>query len=774
MYKTPLLGILLLCSTFIRCTGKQMPFDIIGESAQCTIVLNLGNYANAESADAASSKVDWFDKNTDDDAVCTQALAALELRRYLAKITGRSEANIPIIDDDAPVQGTLLFLGLPGTNSAYTDLGKKIVRRWKKVKSHNREGFRLDTFSGEIQNILVLSGRTPAGTLYAVYELLDRLGVRWYGPQNGDESVPSRKKITIPPLTQYIEPGMEIRGFRSEQDQCKGYDALADAADSRANLDFVRWMGRNRLNYLWQQESDIPALKQRGIQLYCGGPGEYVGLLDPSAPYPYNYPNFQGDENKPADPYKSSQEYWGDTDHDNVLSYSEAHPEWYGLTKDKTRSFPKDNSGTNFCSSNSDGLAELGKNILLRLENGIWNHSEVYDFWPLTGAIWCQCPGCQALGNDTDKMLHVLYEIRRTLKGAFEKKQLSRDVRVTGPAYGLTLLPPEKSLPKDFDYSGIAIFMHMVDRCSNHSLFDTTCIEINVPLCQNIGNWFSKKCPYKGKIYLCEYYNSSRFNGLPLVFSTIIRLDLPRYEKLGIHGLAYVRPRTEHLAAQTLLNYQFAHKTWDPMNSMDDLVSDYFAHHYAGVSDLMRDYYLKMEEVFANVKAWRYELADRINLVARDSLRVPLLPLVKYRRHFNLEEKFSEQNDGVDWERSYQLIHDARHVIDEALAGDLPDATFNRLLEDEYQLRFGEMTIQLYDQAIRLLTLSEDEPEMREEAVIRLREAAKNLAQYEIRSPACRVRNGLKATGIDQAVENLLASYGQERARTFRRIYDQE
>ncbi len=773
MYRMFLLILLLPAAIVLQCSEVERPFELLSGVSPCTIVMDLGSFPDVERANAAVDQVNWFDENYADDAICINALAAIELRHYLARISGQPDAKIPVVDDDMPVQGTIIFLGHPKERQSFAELAKKVKRRWNKAKSKNREGFRLDSFSTEIQNFLALSGRSQIGTLYAAYALLDRLGVRWYGPEKGDEYIPKIESIELPVLSEYEEPGMDIRGFWIEPGKVAGGDSVwMGKAYDRGNSAFYRWMGRNRLNYFWHKETRFAELKQRGVQLNCGGHDYYIKLLNPDAPYPYNYSNFTGDEDKTGDPYKPSPEYRGDTDNNGVLTYSEAHPEWYGLTKDHQRFFPRERFGTNYCASNPDGVAEFCKNIVSMLKDGEWRNADIYDYWPLDAGNWCQCDKCRALGNDSDKLLQVLYQIRKAVKEAHKSKQLQRDVRVFSLAYAQTLAPPTKRLPRDFDYAATALFIYPIERCYNHSMFDTTCTEVNVALCQKIGNWVAKDCPYKGKLYLGEYYNISRFRDLPLVFTTVMRFDIPRYYKLGIRGMNYMHTRTSHLGAQTLLNYEFAYKTWKPMMAVDTLIADYFAHHYAGASDVMQDYYEKIEEVFANVKAWRYELCDRINLMARGEYQGPLMPLKTFHDHFGIEERFLDRNDGVDWERSYQLIHDARHVLDAALEKELRNVVLDRIIEDEYQLRYAEMTIQLYDHVIRILTLGDEEPEMREEAVIRLREAARGLAQYEIHSPALGMTNGLEATGIGEAVELLLGKFGQERTGQYRRAYE--
>jgi hypothetical protein len=748
----------LVIASMLSC-GVQSTREIVlvKDGDSLPIIVDLGSYSTAEAAVAASTQINWFDENHIDDTICTTALAALELRQYLCAILDKNSTAIPIFDDNTPTEGPIICVGEPSNNALYKYFNRQISKRWKRTKSRHPEGFRIDTFDDEDNEMILLSGRTRVGTLYAVYDFLERLGVRWYGPGKQGEHVPHYTDIILPPTARYEEPAMDIRGFWIEPIQFEGSNA-ADIREpyDRGNADFYTWMGRNRINYFWNREKAWTELKLRGVRLNCGGSNSYRLLLNPIALYPYNHPKFKGDEDRVADPYPSSPEYLGDADSNGILTYSEAHPEWFGMDEHGKRFFPTDHSGINICTSNEYGSAEFCKNVVRKLKDGEWYNADIYDFWPLDPGKWCQCEHCKTLGNDTDKMLNMLYKIRKAIQSAHTLGELNRDVQVFTAANQQTWLHPTKRLPKDFDYDNIAVVFYPKERCFNHTFADPTCTEVNQILCSHLESWFAPKCPYKGDIYVGEYYTRSGYCNLPIVLMSNIACDLPFYSNLGVNGMYYMHTATSQLGICVLLNYQFAKQLWNPFLDTNTLLTDFFDNYYSGVSVEMHRFYIMMEEVMANVQAWRSELTQRIRAIASGDLDQPLMPLEKFKDHFHIEEYFPKVNDGVDWERTYQLIHEARYVLDGVIRAEVDDVVLDRLVEDDRHFRYGEMIVRVYDNLIRLLTLGEDEPEMRTEALIRLKQYSKEMAQFKIHLPTGGISDGLQASGLKQAVEALL------------------
>lgn len=101
------------------------------------------------------------------DASPSERHAARELEQCLFEMTG---ARLPVAGDRDRVRGPTILLG---RSEALEALGVKIP--WEELGD---ERFTLKT----VGNHLVIAGGRRRGTLYGVYEFLERLGCRWYTP----------------------------------------------------------------------------------------------------------------------------------------------------------------------------------------------------------------------------------------------------------------------------------------------------------------------------------------------------------------------------------------------------------------------------------------------------------------------------------------------------------------------------------------------------------------------------------------------------------------
>ncbi len=133
------------------------------------------------------------------DAIPAENYAAGELATFLEKITG---ARLPMVKDDTEPRPHEIVLG--PTNRRLPALGVTLpADRW------GRDGFVLRTVGPH----LVLAGDRPRGTLYAVYEFLERQGVRFFAPDV--TRLPAQPDLTCPPLDEVHTPAFEGRGFMS-------------------------------------------------------------------------------------------------------------------------------------------------------------------------------------------------------------------------------------------------------------------------------------------------------------------------------------------------------------------------------------------------------------------------------------------------------------------------------------------------------------------------------------------------------------------------------
>jgi hypothetical protein len=108
-------------------------------------------------------------------------VAARELQSYLKKMTGQ---ELVIARDNQPIEGTKVWVG-PSRHT--TGVDTSMLRR---------DGFVIRIVDGN----LALIGKDEAGTQFAVYEILENLGVRWYWPGELGEVVPKTDSLVVGPL----------------------------------------------------------------------------------------------------------------------------------------------------------------------------------------------------------------------------------------------------------------------------------------------------------------------------------------------------------------------------------------------------------------------------------------------------------------------------------------------------------------------------------------------------------------------------------------------
>ncbi|MFC1806247.1 DUF4838 domain-containing protein [Planctomycetota bacterium] len=646
-------------------------------SGGTSVVVNTGPFPSAEAAARGEAKVDWLDADRADDRACTECFAALELQRYLRRMTGRAD-DFAVVDDSGKVEGNAVLVGGPATNAVAKARATELELDPKIIATLRPEDYVIKSPGVNAQrSSIAVAGGGRVGTLYAAYDLLHRLGCRWFAPGEVHEEIPRIDLGQFPVLNVVGKPSFVTRGFHAWQD--------------RGDEDFLLWMARNRMNYWCVEQSNHPFVRKLGIQMSCGGHTAQGKFLNPHRAYPYDHAKLEGDEKKPKDPYPLSEQCKGDANKDGKLSYFEAHPEWYALVKGKRIPGFTSEFGTNYCSSNADATTEFMKNYIQSLVDGPYRDADVVRFWTLDGGKWCQCDACKALGIPTDRNLLLVHRLDQEIKKARAAGRIHRPIIIRFLAYHDVLQPPTRPLPKGFDYATCSATFFPIVRSYVRN-FDDPASTRNSHYRKQLYGWaLDPKRHYRGQLCIGEYYNVSGYKCLPIVFMHTMANDIPYYHKVSARHFHYMHVVTKNLGNKALTNYQMARQLWDVGTDCEALWADYFARRYGPAADTMRRFYESLEKMLSNVSEIKYGLSRRLNAGAK-----ALFPNSILRHGFESDV----QPTGPTFVDIVGASAQCRELIDKARGMTLPERIQARVAEDERLFAYGERTIAYYHACI--------------------------------------------------------------------------
>ena len=269
----------------------------------------------------------------------TELFAAEELKKYLEKIFGLKAS---VTEKQRCLSGNVISLGGPERNS-YT--AKFISEEEFDKTVPGPEGMLIKTYG----NTLVLAGSSKQpndferGTLYAVYELLERyMGASFaaYTKKGGlgGEFVPKLGELDLGEI-EYVKAKADVP-YRAA---CAQYDHAAPK-DFDIKTDFLDWLCKNRFNYIYtwcgvyeffKETGLLEEIIKRGIIVKVGH-HDAIDMILPERGNKY-FPEH----------------------------YRETHPEYFRLNEDGSR-FTADGAWGQMvlCSRNKELIAELAKNLI--------------------------------------------------------------------------------------------------------------------------------------------------------------------------------------------------------------------------------------------------------------------------------------------------------------------------------------------------------------------------------------------------------------------------
>jgi hypothetical protein len=321
--------------------------------------------------------------------------AARELQGYLNKITGREPL---IAEDNRPISGTMIWVG----PSRYT-IGVDTARL-------RTGGFVIRTRDGN----LALVGNDDEGTQFAVYDFLERLGVRWYWPGELGEVIPKTVPLEVGPLDVLENPDFAWRD-RGPGGALWGATSGPTEMHARERLLGITEAHQAEVR-LWEKRN-----KWGGLKIYGG---HSLGEVFPPE------------------------------------QYASAHPEYYALVNGK-RAVPGEDydykHGGQVCTTNPEVVR-----VASQWARDFFTHHPGYDGVHLTvndGGGFCECDRCRAL-DSASVLGHPLevHELRKTVQKTvitdrifIFMNQVAEEVQKTHPgklifsmAYSRYINPPEK------------------------------------------------------------------------------------------------------------------------------------------------------------------------------------------------------------------------------------------------------------------------------------------------------------------------------------------
>jgi len=262
----------------------------------------------------------------------------------------------------------------------------------------------------------------------------------------------------------------------------------------------------------------------------------------------------------------------------NIIDPSEenkkAHPEWFALNPDGTRSYQ-------LCSSNPDVIRISVEKARAYFEKN--PDAALFSVSPNDGHGFCTCENCRAIdaqygvtdGTHTDRFIHYANAVLAELKKTHPDKLVSILAYVTHTS------PPVSAVP---DENYVTMICHMPwEFCHVHAINDPNC-EPNARFRKMVEGW-TKVCKH---VSFYDYYSHFYvFTPWPIVHD--IRADLPYLRRLGVHALD--SETQQHWCNQGINFYLAAKLLWDTDRDTDALLSDYYRRFYGPAEKPMRRYW---------------------------------------------------------------------------------------------------------------------------------------------------------------------------------------
>ena len=457
-------------------------------------------------------------------ATLPERFAAGELQRYLRQASGAElplRVGPPAADEPALVVGLVSHLG---------DLG---VAARGREKALGVEGLVLRA-SG---NHLVVAGGGPRGVVYAAYDLLERLGYRWYWPGELGEVTPELADIELVDLDRVFEPSFARRHAMGGPSD--GWE------DVQWGKDMVDWLVKNHQNF-WLQtppgQENSEFLVQRGGTYTKVGTGHNWQHIIPPGTYFAEHPEYFAEVGGKRIPH-------------GQLCLS--NPEVMGMLRDYALA----------------GAAQMARNPDVMF----------VDLTQNDGDDWCQCAECRAI-DDRDPSTHADIVF-------WALNPIAEAVAAQHPGALLhTYIYSGSANPPNWIKPAANIHCEQTNYCYNYGAsFLNPNSGPGTRFRANVDAW-TPMCQVRG-IY--EYFGF--YNWLEALPVTYYRLsdEVKYYKDIGVHG--FYSETEQRWSTNHLLYYSFSRVWWDHRTDIPALIDEYCRLMYGPAAEPMRRFTMALE-----------------------------------------------------------------------------------------------------------------------------------------------------------------------------------
>jgi len=187
-----------------------------------------------------------------------------ELQRYIEMLSGAKLALIAVDDvSGQPKSLNLLLVGGPEGNEM---VGAAAHRQQINFSGLKPQGYLLRRISVQGRPALVMGGNDEAGTMYAGYDFLERLGFVFLLTK--DILPEKRAEVALPALDDRVEPAFRRRGVHV--DNCYPNQTMWSLADWQRTIDQMAKMRMNYLQVFWFPNTPWLTYEYRGEKNFLG------------------------------------------------------------------------------------------------------------------------------------------------------------------------------------------------------------------------------------------------------------------------------------------------------------------------------------------------------------------------------------------------------------------------------------------------------------------------------------------------------------------------